>query len=264
MVLEKKVELERMTWKQVKEAIEESNGIVIIPVGAVEAHGAYLPMNVDTLYTVEVVRRAAAEVGVVVAPTVVWSNTEQQMHFPGTITVRNQTMIELIKDIGRSLVRHGFNKLVVVNGHGGNIAPLDIACEELKHETRVFICNIAVWLLASLPKPAGAPPIDAHGGSQEASTTLAISPEDVDKDSYVKGELLADFPPGTAPWPRMAGRTGSICVFVSSDEVSEYGHFGDPAFASAERGQEVLTAWTKELVGFLRQLKSGELTFKKP
>ncbi len=263
MVLEKKVLLERMTSKQVQEAVKESNGIVIIPVGAVENHGPALPLNTDTLYTEHVVRRAAAEVGVVVAPIVPWGNTEQQMGFAGTIHIKNQTLIELVKDIGRSLARHGFDKIVVVNGHGGNIAPLDIACEELKYETGALLCNIAVWELEKVPKPAGAPEIDAHGGSQEASTDLAISPEDVDMESAVKGELLVDWPAGAVPWPRCSGRVGAISIFATSDEISEYGIFGDPAFASAERGQKVLDAWTRVLVDFLQQLKQGEITLRR-
>jgi len=262
MVLRKKTLLERMTSKEVGEAVKESNGIVVIPVGAVENHGPALPLNTDTLYTDNVVGRAAAEVGVVVAPTVPWGNTAQQMAFPGTIHIENQTLIALVKDIGRSLARHGFDKIVVVNGHGGNIAPLDIACEELKHETGAFVCNIAVWELEKVPKPPEAPEIDGHGGSQEASTDLAISPEDVDMESAVKGELLVDWPAGVIPWPRCSGRVGPIAVFTTSDEISEYGIFGDQTIGSAERGQRVIDAWTGVLADFLRRLKRGEITLK--
>lgn len=262
MVLEKKVSLERMTSKQAREAVRESNGIVLIPVGAVENHGPHLPVNTDTLYTDEVATRAAIKVGVAVAPTVPWGNVEQQMGFPGSIHISSQTLLALVKDIGRSLVRQGFDKLVVLNGHGGNVAPLDIACEDLKYETGVFVCNIAVWELAEVPKPAGAPEIDAHGGSQEASTDLAISPEDVDMESAVKGEFLADYPAGAAPWPPTA-YGGPIHIFASTSEISQYGHFGDPAFASAERGQKVLEAWTRVLAEFLDWLKNTEMGAKR-
>jgi creatinine amidohydrolase len=263
MVLEQKVSLERMTSKQVQEAVKESGGIVVIPVGAVENHGPGLPLNTDTLYTVEVVMRAAAEVGAVVAPVVPWGNTEQQMGFAGTIHIRNQTLIELIKDICRSLVRHGFDRIVVVNGHGGNIAPLDIACEEIHYETGAQVCNVAVWQLEAVPKPPGAAEIDGHGGSQETSTCLAISPQDVDLENLVRGDLLVEFPTGSAPMPRIISEDVPIHVMTASNEMSRYGIFGDPDFASVERGQKVLDAWTRVLTEFLGQLKRGDVGRKR-
>jgi len=262
MVLEKKIMLEKMTYREVPEAVKESNGIVIIPCGVLEAHGPYLPVNVDTLYTVETVTRAANEVGVVVAPTIPYGNVKQQMGFPGSVHIRHKTLINLVKDIGHSLVQHGFNKLLVVNGHGGNIAPLDIACEELKYETGAITCNIAIWEMAVVPKPEGSPDIDAHGGAQEASLVMAISPEDVDMESAVVGKIVIDRPPNTALWSRMAGGVGAVHLFVDSREATEYGHIGDPAFASAERGERVLRAWTNGFVEILRFLKEDKLKFR--
>jgi creatinine amidohydrolase len=258
MVLERKVELERMTSKEAGEAVRESNGVVLIPVGAIENHGPGLPLNTDNLYTVEVARRAAEQVGVVVAPLVPWGNTIQQMDFPGSIHISNRTLIGLVEDIGRSLARHGFDKLVVLNGHGGNVAPLDIACEQLKYDTRTVVCNIAVWELAEVPAPDGTPEADGHGGSQELSTDLALSPEDVDLASVVKDGLRVRFPPSVAPWPAIS-MDGPIHIFAASSEMTEFGIFGDPAFASAERGELVISAWTEVLVAFLKQLRDGEV-----
>lgn len=259
MVLTRKTELERMTSAEISKAVEESNGIALIPVGAIEVHGPYLPLNVDTLYTVEVARRAAKEVGVVVAPTVPWGNSQQLINFPGTITLKSQTLIDLVKDIGHSLVRHGFDKTVILNGHGGNISVLDIAGEDLKWETGAFVCNIAVFDLASVPKPPGAPEIDSHAGSQEASVTMVLAPDDIDMEEAGAGSLCVDVPPKVVPMPRVAGLKGPISIFVDLMEITKTGHFGDPAFASKDRGEEVLGAWTNVLVEFLRQLKEDRI-----
>lgn len=265
MVLETKVELERMSSLEVKEAVKESNGIVVIPVGATEQHGPHLPLDTDTAVTVEPVLRAAKEVRVVVAPTIPWGNSMQNMSFSGTITLKSSTLIELVKDVCKSFIHHGFNKIIIVNGHGGNISPINQAAEEIKYETGVFICHVKCWELAEVPAPPGVPEYDGHAGSQETSLMLYLRPEDVDVTKYVDSPPKVGLTKYGCVWsPQYWPYTSPVAIMLDAKECVEYGHFGNPKFASKERGQKVIEAWSKALAEFLKAVKEDKITYIKP
>lgn len=259
-VLERTVELARMTHPQVERARAEANGVVVIPVGATEQHGFHLPMNTDTISTEVTVLRAAREAGVVVAPAVPYGNSRQNIGFPGTISIRPSILGEFIKDICQSLVTHGFDKLVVVNGHGGNHHCLAVALEEVHYETGALVALVRCWALANLPAPVGAPPFEGHAGRQETEFMLVLAPEDVDTSAYVVaaptvalGELGSVSPPQYYPFD------SPVSFLVSTWESTETGHYGDPSMATAERGQLVLDTWATNLATVLRAIKEGQV-----
>ena len=134
-VLDRKVELARMTLLEVPLACAEANGVIVIPIGATEQHGPHLPMCTDTITTEVTVLRAAKDARVVAAPAIAYSNSRQNIGFAGTVSVRPAILAEFVKDVCRSLLRHGFNKIVVVNGHGGNAAVLTVGSGEFHLET---------------------------------------------------------------------------------------------------------------------------------
>ncbi len=144
-ILARKVELARMTHPEVVLACQEANGIAAIPIGATEQHGPHLPLNVDTISTEVVVLRAARQVGVVVAPAIPYGSSRQNIGFTGTIAIRPQVLMKFIKDVCHSLYRHGFDKLIVVNGHGGNVEPLTMALEEFHYDTGALTALVKCW-----------------------------------------------------------------------------------------------------------------------
>ncbi len=264
MVLEKKVLLEHMTWKEAKQAVEESKGVVIVPVGATEQHGPHLSLDVDTISTVETAVRAAKKAKAVVAPTIPYGNSEQNMDFPGTVAIKNATLIQLLKDVADSLIRQGFDKIILLNGHGGNVPAFNIAAEEIDFGSGKFCCHIKCWELASVEAPKGTPEYDGHGGSQETSLLLALRPEDVYEDEYIDskpevelGEIGCIWPPQNDPFYSPAP------INLMAKECVKYGHFGDPKYASAERGEKVLEAWADSLVRFIELLKNDKLKWRK-
>lgn len=263
MVLEKKVLLEQMTWEEVKVAIEESDGAVIVPIGATEQHGPHLSLDVDTCSTVETAIRAAKICKAVVAPTIPYGNSEQNMDFCGTLAIQNSTLIQLVKDVAASLYRHGFSKVLLLNGHGGNMSPLNVAAEEIDNASGKFCCHIKCWELAEVQGPEGIPWYDGHGGSQETSLLLAIRPEHVYKEKYVDspplvqlGELGCVWPPQYDPFYT------PIPLNIRAGESTKYGHFGDPKYGSAERGEKVLQAWAESLAKFITMLKNKEIKWE--
>ena len=259
-VLARTVELARMTHPEVQRARDEANGVAVIPIGATEQHGPHLPMNTDTISTEATVLRAAREAGVVVAPTIPYGNSRQNIGFPGTISIRPAILAEFIKDVCHSLVKHGFEKLVVVNGHGGNHHCLAVALEEVHYETSALVALVKCWALANLPAPAGAPPFEGHAGRQETEFMLVLSPEDVDTSAYVVapptvelGEFGSVSPPQYNPFDT------PVSYLVSTWESTETGHYGDPAMATAERGHLVLDTWAANLAAVLGAIKAGHV-----
>jgi creatinine amidohydrolase len=259
-VLQYKVELARMTHPEVVLACQEANGVVAIPIGATEQHGPHLPMDTDTISTEVTVLTAARAAGVVVAPTIPYGNSRQNIGFPGTIAIRPTILAEFVKDVCRSLVRHGFDKLIIVNGHGGNTQPLTIALEEVHYETGALVALVKCWQLASLPAPDGAPLFEGHAGRQETEFMLVLRPDDVDREAFVfsaptvqLGELGSVTPAQYNPMDSAAN------FLVTAWESTEYGHYGDPSMATVERGHMVLDAWATNLAELLRGVKSGEI-----
>jgi len=128
------IEWSRLRAPQLRD-LASKDAVVIVPIGSTEQHGPHLPTQVDCLLVGEVARRAAtrayATVPTLITPTV-WSGlAEHHMSLGATLSVDFQTFFALVRGISRSLVRHGFRNVLLLNGHGGNIAALTVAVNEL-------------------------------------------------------------------------------------------------------------------------------------
>lgn len=259
-VLDRKFELSRMTLLEVPLACAEANGVIVIPIGATEQHGPHLPMQTDTITTEVTVLRAAKAARVVAAPAIAYGNSRQNIGFAGTVSVRPSIFGEFVKDVCRSFLRHGFDKIVVVNGHGGNAAILTVALEEFHLETGAAVALVKCWQLASLEAPPGAPEFEGHAGRQETELMLALTPEDVDSAEFVVSEPTVDLGEmaGLAP-PQYDPFDAPITLMISSWESTLTGHYGNPSMATVERGRRVLDLWAENLTRFLIRLKAGEV-----
>ena len=132
--MHKKVWLQEMTWKEVKDRIREVD-IVIIPIGSTEQHGLALPLGTDSYAAIGLAEEVATKTGVVIAPPIWFGDSAHHMAFPGTITLRPETIIKVIEDVSESLFRHGFKKIIIINGHrGANLPALDIATRAVKEK----------------------------------------------------------------------------------------------------------------------------------
>jgi creatinine amidohydrolase len=117
--------LEEMTWPEVGDAIESGRTTVVVAVGAVEQHGPHLPLLVDAARGDRLATEVATRLGnALVAPTIRIGCSEHHMGFPGTITLRKNTLEAICLDYAVSLARHGFTRICFVPSHGGNFAPL--------------------------------------------------------------------------------------------------------------------------------------------
>ncbi|MFC1803912.1 creatininase family protein, partial [Thermoproteota archaeon] len=126
----KKYWLQEMSWPEVDEALTHTN-IALVPVGSTEQHGLHMPLGVDTYIPMMLAEEVAKKTEVVLTPPLWFADCPHHMGFTGTITLRSETLIELVYDICMSLIKHGFKKILLLNGHTiANNPALMIAIEK--------------------------------------------------------------------------------------------------------------------------------------
>lgn len=134
--------LAEMSWEQTQEYLARDNR-VILPLGATEEHGRHLGLGTD-FFEAEAIALGAGEAsGVAVAPVLNYGMSHALLGFPGTMSLRPATLMAVLEDLFRSLYRHGFRRVLVVNGHGGNLAALNstlhtIAIEMVELRVKIF------------------------------------------------------------------------------------------------------------------------------
>jgi creatinine amidohydrolase len=213
--------------------------IVVLPIAAMEQHGPHLPVMVDTLLCGEVAKRAAERASggrpVVVAPTV-WSGlSEHHMPLGGTFTLDFATFKSLIECLCRSLLRHGFRRVLLLNGHGGNVAALRVVVDELR-TLNMRLMTATYWTVDPL---AIADLLERQSGVQhaceaETSMVMALRPELVDES---KLEIARHIEAG-----QVAGQAQAVHSPMKFEERTPTGVIGDPTAAAPEKGEKLLEA----------------------
>ncbi len=237
--------LANLTWEETRDRLPEID-LVLIPVGAHEQHGPGIAVSTDTVSAEALCHAAAARVGprVAVAPAVPWGVSWAHMGFPGTITVRPETLVALLTDVIASLHAHGFQRFLVVNGHGGNAAAVTTAVEVAKQATnpRVVAAVYGYALLAEqavdlLPQGAA-----GHGGGDEAAVVMAVLP-DLTRPERASTAQLTGTLAETAALLRAYGGT----LAGPYAEVTRNGATGNSAAAWAEAGRKILAGAAERL-----------------
>jgi creatinine amidohydrolase len=240
------VELDRMTWREVRAEQELGRDTVVIAFGATEQHGPHMPLATDALLGDHLAHLVAEQLDAFLAPTVRIGCSEHHLEFPGTLSLSEPTFHAVVADIVRSLVRGGFRRVVLLPTHGGNFGPLATALEELGPikgtEIRALTDLGALLAIARLGVEEYAVPLGeggVHAGEWETSMLMAIHPDLVHLE---RGE------PGYTGDPQAA--IGAI-FGGGVQTVAENGVIGDPARASAEHGarywEEVFAITLSEL-----------------
>jgi creatinine amidohydrolase len=257
---------ERLTWPEVRRAVDEDR-VCLIPVATLEDHGPHLPLDTDLRLTVEITRRTAeaAPDEVLLLPPIPHGYSPHHMDFPGTITIGWDTFTRYCTDIGTSLARHGFRRLLYLNGHGSNQNLVETAARLVGVAHPNVLSAAAFYLSGSraLERIAELRSSDrggmAHACELETSMYLAIDPEAVDMSKAVDER---SYPAGEHAW--MDWADGPLKLMPWWNAFSRTGVQGDATAATAEKGESLLVAAVEECVEFVRELRAKPLPERLP
>ncbi len=236
--------LEWLTWPELEALLGAGARTAVVPLGSTEQHGPHLPYATDAVIAEELARRFCTRVPEAIrCPVVTLGCSAEHAAFPGTLDVRAETLIAVLRDVLRSLRLHGFAAAFVFSAHGGNCAPLRAGLDELRAAAApmrvVGYTDLAeVTALAHRSSAAFGVSADAsghHAGEFETSIMRALRPETVRAAAIDAG--------------RMAGGGDAQALFYPSLRANApTGVVGDPRAAGAERADGYLQAWVDVLV----------------
>lgn len=233
---------------------DKENTVVVLPIGAIEQHGPHLPICTDTAIATEVLAQALAAldpgIPAYALPPVWCGKSNEHARFSGTVILRAETLLALLRDIGESVYRMGFRKLVLVNGHGGQPQVVEMIARDLREAYPDF-CLFPVFTWA-VPNRAGeflSPREKAegiHAGRAESSLMMALTPEQVRMDLAV-----GEYPPTTEGLLTPEGRFRFAWL---THDLSCSGVVGDPAGANREEGEAMLASLVQGWVRALQEI----------
>ena len=230
--------LEDLTGPEVPSVISRSS-ILLLPIGAVEQHGPHLPLSVDHVIAHEtataVVEECGEELDVWQLPTLSISKSNEHAWSPGTLYLSPETMLAVLRDVGRSVVATGAERLVLLNAHGGNTTLLGTALRELRLQfgLRTFLMHPSLPADHGGRSPEGELGMGIHGGHNETSVFMHLRPGQVKLEEAERRvpEALAD--------NIHVKFGGSVAFGWSSDDFSPDGYIGDPTGATPEIGRRL-------------------------
>ena len=244
-------------WNRMKasELVERAaqDAIVLLPVASTEQHGPHLATGTDDVLCTEACRRAAAIVGesrpIVVAPTVWMGLAEHHVAFGGSFTVSLKTWHALLRDLCDAILRAGFRRIVIVNGHGGNMSALNALTVELTRELEAPIATTSyfAFLDDAMPEILEDQSGVQHACEAETSMMMAVRPELVDA-----ARLPEAFGPHASMSAALARR---MHVWRSFRDMSPSGVLGDARRSSRDKGERLLDAAAE---GLAKALIAGE------
>lgn len=246
---------QELSWPRIKECAEKGC-VVIIPIGVIEQHGHHLPLDTDAFFAQEMTREAARrDPEILAGPTVPFGFTPSNKNFPGSISLTADTWTALIREIVRSVHRHGFTRIALLNGHGGQVALSRAAVSALQDEEgiRVVVLNWFGLVVHDMDRlfpdenmPGGRV---GHAGAVETSINL-----------HLRGELCSQGSLVTHLGPQMPDFVRKVGGYVQTprEDLSPSGVMGDPSLASAEKGGELFELCVERLCEFAREYRENE------
>ena len=243
----------RLTWEEMNDAIGMQKA-VILPTGSTEQHSRHLPLNVDVFLTeavcLEVGRRAPDRV--LVLPPISYGLNRHHIDFPGTIHIEPEVFIAFCLNITKSVAYHGFEKILIVNGHGSNTPLVDLVARKTVLATDSLCAAVNYYALAAEAfDQVRETPVMAHADEFETSLCLHLAPELVRMD-------------------RAGAGSDVVGKHMTSDSTLEFpvrfndywgrwttsGVHGDPTAATAEKGKIIFEAAVSGLVEVVEELRA--------
>lgn len=243
-------------WEQLRapelKKLSEDGAIVLMPMGAIEQHGPHLPVSTDTILAQWITERAAKELSdkgipVVIAPSFVIANSMHHMHFPGSLSLTPKTFMLVLQEQCESIAAQGFRKIAIINGHGGNTAPIDVALIDINRKLGFPVYNVPYTCMIDEAPFLDEQTCMIHSGEVETSLMLAYDESLVDP-SYKE---LKGYAGGCSE----AEDSGALSTFHYMESHTENGIMGASFASTKEKGVALADAYCKRLVEVLSDEK---------
>jgi len=249
---------------------------ILVPMASFEQHGPHLPIYTDTITCIEMARRVAEMIAVLHTPPIWMGYSPQHMFDPGmgrgTITVRSSVLLNLVNDVARSLIHHGFNRIIFVNGHGSNVKVIDPVLRKLRYETGALISFVKpymenyVGILEGLMENPWEETPGWHSSELETSQDLAWNEKYVrmDRANFTKAHI-PDFLPKSFEkkdgMPDVEFEGYKYFTFpMDHHEFIETGVIGNPLRATKEKGEEAFRRLSEHVARGVLELQEVPVT----
>ncbi|UFN47651.1 creatininase family protein [Roseomonas sp. OT10] len=245
------VEWAKHTAPEIRAVAARPDALAVLPIGSLEQHGPHLPVITDTASAaaaaIRGARLVAGEMPVLVLPGLWTGMSEHHLPFGGTISLDFDGLRGVLRGIVRSLRAIGFARLLVVNGHGGNVDPLAVIARELAHEYGLPVVACTPWFLIrdGIPAIAETKVTPAHACEGETSVMMAVAPELVRADKLEEAVRQAPAPVPAYP--------GFSRFWSFSERAPVTGTWGDPRPSTAEKGERFLALQAEALAAAMRE-----------
>jgi len=246
---QRKIFLWDMTREEAEKAIKEAD-FIVLPTGSIEQHSIHLPLSTDSIRAEELTRYLAMHSGnlkMVVLPTLVYGQSLHHIHFGGTISLREETYIDVLKDIAWSVKQHGGKRLLIINYHGGNIVPIQLARMQIERDIGLKVYFVGWTSFASDIVNEWLPGIPyGHSGFYETSMILYFRPDLVKKEKMVKQECRYERKKPDRPVTR-----DTTAAYFDAQYIT--GGIGDPTLAKAELAETLIPEVTERIIKALEE-----------
>ena len=265
-------DLTTLEFAQMQTSGEAARTIAVLPVAATEQHGPHLPLSVDTLLVDGILKaalpRLATDLNVLVLPTQAVGLSPEHARFPGTLTLKTETILRLWTDIGESVAAAGISKLLIFNAHGGNVSLMDLVARDLRARLNMLVYSVS-WFNLPLTDTQGQD-VNAlfsleehrfgiHAGDIETSMLLALAPERVD---MTQAQHFASSAQTRAQQFVILGNGKSAKLGWQMQDYNPAGAVGNAAAATADKGAALVDAAGRalaQLLGEIDQLPADTL-----
>lgn len=213
--------------------------IAILPFGAVEEHGAHLPLCTDSFQAEEVARRVAMGLGAILCPPIRYGECRSTRNFPGTLTLTSETVQALAFELVSELARNGIDKILIITGHAGSghMAALRLGTmRAVERDPKLKVMVLSDYDIAYDLRGKEFPVEDGHGGEIETSRILHLRPDLVGKAR-----------------PKGASRPPEYMILPDPERYIPTGIYGDTSYASAAKGKRIDDYVVKRLCELARR-----------
>lgn len=246
--------LQNMTWTEAQAYLNRGGKSVIIPCGQTEQHGPHLPMGNDTYIAIGLAQTVAEMADTLIAPPVWLGWAPRMVAYTGSMTIRSETLTEMLVDICESLMAHGFERFYIINGHRReNLPPMEIACTRIRYETGALAAILDpsyFGMEEQVRLSEGNRNIQSHACGTETAQMMYIDRTLVDEESF------KDSPPELMPnMDHFVLINDHASYYDTPQEFRTYrgedGVRGDVTWATVERGEALHNAMAKGMAEYI-------------